>query len=164
MALLHAMVENDYAPIAAHYNHQLRDESDLEAEFVKNYCLNAGVPFRDGSGDVRGYAEENSLSIEEAGRILRYQFLFDVAVKEGAGAVAVAHHADDQIETVMMNLLRGAGTRGLSGMKAISVPNPWSDDIPVIRPFLEVDKVDLIAYHSENQFPVIVDGSNEDQT
>lgn len=164
MVLLHAMKVKDYAPIAAHFNHQLRDESDLEAEFVKNYCLNTGLPFRDGSGDVRGYAEEYSLSIEEAARILRYQFLFEVAENESAGAVVVAHHADDQIETVLMNLLRGAGAKGLSGMKAISVPNPWSDSIPVVRPFLDVDKKDLITYHTENQLPLIDDPSNEDET
>jgi tRNA(Ile)-lysidine synthase len=164
MVLLHAMMANEYAPIAAHFNHKLREESDLEAEFVKSYCLNAGLPFREGAGDVRAYAEENSLSIEEAARILRYQFLFEVAEQESAGAVVVAHHADDQIETVLMNLLRGAGTKGLSGMKTITVPNPWSDNIPVIRPLLEVDKDDLIKYHSENELPLIDDPSNDDET
>lgn len=164
IVLLHAMMVNEYSPIAAHFNHKLREESDLEAEFVRNYCLNAGLPYRDGAEDVRAYAEENSLSIEEAARILRYQFLFEVAENESAGAVAVAHHADDQIETVLMNLLRGAGTKGLSGMQAISVPNPWSNDIPVIRPLLEVDKADLLIYHEENELPLIDDPSNMDQT
>ena len=164
MVLLHAMMTKEYAPIAAHFNHKLRDDSGLEAEFVKNYCLNVGLPFREGSGDVMGYAEENSLSIEEAARILRYQFLFEVAEKESAGAVAVAHHADDQIETVLMNLLRGAGAKGLAGMRAISVPNSWSKTIPVVRPLLEVDKEDLIAYHTEHQLPVVEDPSNQDET
>jgi tRNA(Ile)-lysidine synthase len=163
MVLLHAMMVNDYAPIAAHFNHKLREESDLEAEFVKNYCLNSDLPFREGSGDVRGYAELHSLSIEEAARILRYRFLFEVAERESAGAVAVAHHADDQIETILMNLLRGAGTKGLAGMRAISVPNSWSDIIPVVRPLLEIDKEDLIAYHTENQLPLVVDPSNADE-
>ena len=164
MVLLHAMMVKDYAPIAAHFNHKLREESDLEAEFVKNYCLKASLPFREGSGDVRGYAEVNGLSIEEAARILRYQFLFQVAERESAGAVAVAHHADDQIETVLMNLLRGAGAKGLAGMRAVSVPNPWSDTIPVVRPLLEVDKADLIAYHTENQLPMVEDPSNTDES
>jgi tRNA(Ile)-lysidine synthase len=163
MALLHAMLAQGYAPIAAHFNHKLREESDLEAEFVKNYCLNAGLAFREGSGDVRGYAEENGLSIEEAARILRYQFLFEIAERESAGAVAVAHHADDQIETVLMNLLRGAGAKGLAGMRAVSVPNPWSDTIPVVRPLLEIDKAVLTAYHSENQLPSVEDPSNADE-
>ncbi len=160
IVLLHAMMVKDYAPIAAHFNHKLRDESDMEAEFVKSYCLNAGLPFRAGSGDVQGYAEENGLSIEEAARILRYRFLFDVAERESAGAVAVAHHADDQIETVLMNFLRGAGAKGLAGMRAISVPNSWSDTIPIVRPLLEVNKEELIAYHAENQLPLVEDPSN----
>jgi len=164
MVLLHAMMVNDYALIAAHFNHKLREESDQEAEFVKKYCLNAGLPFRQGAGDVRSYAEESGLSLEEAARILRYQFLFKIAETEGAGAVAVAHHADDQIETVLMNLLRGAGAKGLAGMRAVSVPNPWSDTIPVVRPLLEVDKEELIAYHSENQLPLVEDSSNADET
>lgn len=164
MVLLHAMMVKDYAPIAAHFNHKLREESDLDAEFVREYCLNAGLPFREGSADVRGYAEENSLSIEEAARILRYRFLFDMAEQESAGAVAVAHHADDQIETVLMNLLRGAGAKGLAGMRTISVPNPWSETIPVVRPLLDVDKEELIAYHSEHQLPLVEDPSNQDET
>lgn len=163
MVLLHAMMIEEYAPIPAHFNHKLREESDLEAAFVKNYCLNNGLPFREGVGDVREFAEENSYSIEEAARILRYQFLFEVAQKENAGAVAVAHHADDQIETILMNLLRGAGANGLAGMRAISVPNSWSDTIPIVRPFLEVDKEELIAYHTENQLPLVDDPSNEDE-
>jgi tRNA(Ile)-lysidine synthase len=164
MVLLHAMMTSEYAPIAAHFNHKLREDSDLEAAFVRDYCLNAELPFREASGDVRAYAEENSLSIEEAGRILRYRFLFEVAVKESAGAVAVAHHADDQIETILMNLLRGAGAKGLSGMRMISVPNTWSETIPIVRPLLEIDKEKLIAYHEEHQLPLVEDPSNEDQT
>jgi len=163
MTLLHAMMVNDYAPIAAHFNHQLREDSAFEAEFVKDYCLNLGLPFREGAGDVGDYAEENSLSIEEAARNLRYQFLFKVAEKESAGAVAVAHHADDQIETVLMNLLRGAGAKGLGGMRAISLPNAWSDTIPIVRPLLEVDKDELIAYHTEKQLPLVEDPTNADQ-
>lgn len=164
MVLLDAMMEKGYTPIAAHFNHQLRDESDQEADFLQDYCLEVGLPFRLGEGDVRGYADENSLSIEEAGRNLRYQFLFEVADKEMAGAVAVAHHADDQIETILMNLLRGAGAKGLAGMQAVSVPNPWSDTIPIIRPLLECDKRQLIDYQVERGLPVLEDPSNEDQS
>ncbi len=162
MVLLHAMMAKGYSLIVAHFNHNLRENSDQEAEFLTEFCLKTGLPFRLGSGDVRRYAEENSLSIEEAGRILRYQFLFDVAKVEMAGAVAVAHHADDQIETILMNLLRGAGAKGLAGMKAVSVPNPWSDRIPIIRPLLGIDKAQLIHYQKENQLPVMEDPSNMD--
>ncbi len=164
MVLLHAMMVKNYALIAAHFNHKLREGSEKEAELLKEFCLEEGLPFRVGSGDVRGYAEENNLSIEEAGRILRYQFLFEVARVEKAGAVAVAHHADDQIETILMNLLRGAGAKGLAGMKPISVPNSWSSTIPVVRPLLDFDKAQLIKYQEEHQLPVIEDLSNADES
>lgn len=164
MVLLHAMMEKGYAPIAAHFNHQLREESDQEADFLEDYCLEAGLPFRRGAGDVGQYAEENSLSIEEAGRILRYQFLFMVAKNEMAGGVAVGHHADDQIETILMNLLRGAGAKGLAGMKVVSVPNPWSDTIPIIRPLLDFTKQQLMEYQTEHDLPVLEDPSNTDES
>jgi len=163
MVLLHAMQEKGYAPIAAHFDHKLRDDSDQEAQILQAYCLDVGLPFRSGAGDVRQYAAEGGYSIEEAGRILRYQYLFDVAVTEMAGAVAVAHHADDQVETILMNLLRGAGTRGLSGMQVLSVPNPWHESIPLIRPLLEVDKEDIEVYQSKYNLPVIEDLSNQDE-
>lgn len=163
MALLHAMMENGYCPIAGHFNHQLREESDQEASFIKEYCLEAGLPFREGSGDVNQFSMEMGYSIEEAARILRYQFLFQVAVKEMAGAVAVAHHADDQVETILMNLLRGAGTKGLAGMQVVSIPNPWNDTIPLIRPFLEIDKKELISYQVEHKLPLMEDPSNQEE-
>ena len=164
MVLLHAMKEMGFTPIAAHFNHKLRDESDKEADSVQSYCLDSGLPFRSGSGDVRQFAKEGGYSIEEAARILRYQFLFDVAVTEMAGAVAVAHHVDDQVETILMNLLRGAGTKGLSGMQVVSIPNAWHETIPLVRPFLEVSKEDLVDYQLEHHLPVIEDLSNQDET
>jgi tRNA(Ile)-lysidine synthase len=164
MVLLHSMQVKGYGPIAAHFNHKLRDESDQDLRQIETYCLEVGLPFRSGSGDVRQFASEGGFSIEEAARILRYQFLFEVAVNEMAGAVAVAHHADDQVETILMNLLRGAGTKGLAGMQVVTIPNPWHDTIPLVRPLLEVSKTDLIAYQKENDLPVIEDLSNQDQT
>jgi tRNA(Ile)-lysidine synthase len=163
MVLLHAMQTKGYTPIAAHFNHKLRDEADQEAQLIQTYCLEVGLPFRSGSGNVRQFAGEGGYSIEEAARILRYQFLFEVAIIEMAGAVAVAHHADDQVETILMNLLRGAGTKGLSGMQVVSIPNPWHDTIPLVRPLLEVSKSELVAYQLENQLPVIEDLSNKDE-
>ena len=163
MVLLHAMQEKGFAPIAAHFNHKLRDESDQESELVQTYCLDSGLPFRSGSGDVRQFAEVGGFSIEEAARILRYQFLFEVAVTEMAGAVAVAHHADDQVETILMNLLRGAGTKGLSGMQVVSIPNAWHETIPLVRPLLEVSKKELVAYQIKHHLPVIEDLSNQDE-
>ena len=111
IALLHIMMELGLSPIAAHYNHKLREEADLEAKFVREFASSLEIPFMEDSGDVQLFSQEEGLSIEEAARILRYQFLFRVADDLEAGAVLVAHHADDQIETILMNLLRGSGTK-----------------------------------------------------
>ena len=163
MVMLHAMQTQGYGPIAAHFDHQLREGSGEEASEVEKYCLEVGLPFRSGSGDVKKYAADEGCSIEEAARILRYQYLFQVAEKEMAGAVAVAHHADDQVETILMNLLRGAGAKGLSGMQTVSIPNPWHDAIPLIRPLLDVTKNELIEYAEEHDLPIIEDPSNQDE-
>lgn len=160
MALLHAMAELNLSPVAAYYNHRLREEANQEAEFVRNVADSLGVPFREESGDVRLFSDEGGLSIEEAARILRYQFLFQVAVDLRAGAVAVAHHADDQVETILMNLLRGTGMKGLQGMQEVSLPNQWSRSIPLIRPFLGVWKEQILEYLNENQISFLKDATN----
>ncbi len=160
MALLHAMAELNLSPVAAYYNHRLREEANQEAEFVRNVADSLGVPFREESGDARLFSNEGGLSIEEAARILRYQFLFQVAVDLSAGAVAVAHHADDQVETILMNLLRGTGMKGLQGMQEVSLPNQWSGSIPLIRPFLGVWKEQILEYLNENQISFLKDATN----
>ncbi len=162
MTLLHAMMANNLSPIAAHFNHKLRDDADQEAAFVREFCLSAGLPFREGAGDVRQFSNEQGLSLEEAARILRYQFLFKVAETEMAGAVAVAHHADDQVETILMNLLRGSGMKGLSGMQVVSLPNPWSDRIPLVRPFLDLEREQILEYLTEQQIPSLEDPTNKE--
>jgi len=160
MALLHAMAELNLSPVAVYYNHGLREEADQEAEFVRKVADSLGVPFREESGDVRLFSEEGGLSIEEAARILRYQFLFRTAVDLRAGAVAVAHHADDQVETVLMNLLRGTGMKGMLGMQTVSLPSQWSESIPLIRPFLGIWKEQILEYLNENQISALTDPSN----
>ena len=102
--------------IVAHFNHRLRPEADDEAEFVSRVAEQMRLPFVNEAGDVRRYAEEQKLSLEEAARILRYRFLFTQARSKEAGAVAVGHNADDQVETILMHFLRGAGLSGLKGM------------------------------------------------
>jgi tRNA(Ile)-lysidine synthase len=160
MVLLHAMAELNQSPVAAYFNHGLRKEADQEAEFVRKFADSLGVPFREESGDVRTFSAERGLSIEEAARILRYRFLFQVAVDLRAGAVAVAHHADDQVETVLMNLLRGTGMRGMLGMQTVSLPSQWSESIPLTRPFLGIWKEQILEYLNENQFSALTDPSN----
>jgi tRNA(Ile)-lysidine synthase len=97
----------------AHFNHKLRPDSDTEANALEKTTSRKNIPSIFESGDVRGFAESESLSIEEAARTMRYRFLFEQARVRNAQALAVGHTADDQVETVLMNFLRGAGLTGL---------------------------------------------------
>ena len=109
---------------AAYFDHQLRGKkaSNEERDAVTALAGDLGVPLTVGSGDVRAYAREKRLGIEEAARELRYRFLADAAQKVGARTVAVGHTADDQIETILLHILRGSGLTGLAGMLPRS---PW---------------------------------------
>ena len=160
MALLHVMVDFNLPAVAAHFDHQLREESSQEVSFARDFALSLGIPFFQGSGDVRSFSEEKGLSIEEAARILRYQFLFQTAADLDAEAVAVAHHADDQVETILMNLFRGTGMKGLLGMQERSLPNQWSESIALVRPFLGIWKTQILAYLDEHHLSPLLDPSN----
>ena len=117
-----------------------------------------------GSADVARHARDKGLSIEEAARELRYGFLFEQARLFACQAVAVGHTADDQVETVLMHLLRGAATDGLSGMAYRSLPNPWSREISLVRPLLATWREEILTYNNENKLQPSTDASNLDQT
>ena len=136
LCLLHALHTLGYNLVAAHVNHRLRPEADEEAQMVKQFVGGLGVRFISCKVDVLSYADEHKVSIEEAARTIRYHYLFEQAEDVGASAVLVGHNADDQAETILMHLLRGSGLAGLRGMEYRSVPNPWSEHIPLLRPLL----------------------------
>lgn len=164
LCLLHTLLRKHYTVVAAHFNHHLRPEADREAAFVRERADSWEVPFSLGEADVGLFAEQSSLSIEEAARILRYRFLFSEAERQHAQAVAVGHTADDQVETVLMNILRGAGLQGLTGMSPSSLPNEWSEEIPLVRPLLSVWNQEVKSYCREHQLAPLYDPSNEDLT
>lgn len=119
---------------AAHYNHCLRGEASEEDEaFVRRLCVSWGIPLSCGRGDVAACALRTGQSVEEAARHLRYEFLLSQP-----GIVAVAHNADDQVETVLLHLLRGTGLRGLGAMR------PRQERI--VRPVLTVTRAEIEAY------------------
>ena len=102
---------------AAHFNHQLRGaEADRDEAFVRDWCAAREIPFFAGRGDVRVFAEETGRTVEEAARQLRYKFLEETRRREGFGCILTAHHADDSAETMLLNLLRGTGLKGLTGI------------------------------------------------
>ena len=141
--------------IAAHFNHGLRGGlAGRDEQFVRKICAEWGVSLTVGRGDVRGFAKRNGLSIEEAARDMRYGFLRRTAKAEGCSYICTAHHADDNAETVLLNLVRGTGLRGLTGME-------YRRDI-ILRPLLDVTRAELEAYAAAWSIPHIEDETNAD--
>jgi tRNA(Ile)-lysidine synthase len=135
-----------------------------EAETVRKIARQYGMEFILGREDVQAIAERGRQSIEEAAREARYAFLFGTAREARADCVAVAHTADDQGETVLMHLLRGAGLSGLRGMAWKSLPNEWSEDIPLVRPLLKTWRSEVEAYCDAQGIQPLEDESNQDTT
>lgn len=164
LALLHALCPLGQPLIAAHLDHALRPASAAEAERAGQMAEAMKVPFITERAEVAGYAKEQGLSVEEAARELRYRFLFRVAAEQGAAAVAVAHHADDQVETVLMHLLRGAGMAGLRGMAWRALPHAWSETLPLVRPLLGTWRQEILEYCAAHRLDPIQDPSNQERT
>ncbi len=146
----------------AHLNHMLRGpESDADAAYVLEICANLGLPFTIERRDVSAYQKSQGCSLEEAARIVRYTFLRQVAVSEGADRVAVAHTADDQAETILLHLIRGSGLRGLRGMQPLSYWKTSSGEkLTVVRPLLEIKHSETEAYCLKHGQSPRLDSSN----
>lgn len=130
----------------AHCNFCLRGaESDGDEAFVREWAAVHGVPFHAARFDTRAYAEEHGISIEMAARELRYRFFAETAAAHGYDAVAVAHNANDNAETLLLNLLRGTGLRGICGMKEASTLPVEGCGIPLLRPLLGMTRADIAA-------------------
>lgn len=162
LGLLDMLRRLGYKLVAAHLDHGMRPESGVDARTVKGMVDGLGMDFVQERVNVSEYAEDHHLSLEEAGRIVRYRFLFQQAALIDAQAVAVGHNADDQVETVLMHLMRGSGLSGLRGMSYRSQPNTWSDEIPLVRPLLDFWRDDILAYIKERDLQPLVDPSNLD--
>jgi len=153
MCLLHLLAAQGMTVTAAHFNHQLRGtESDRDEAFVRERCAEHGVPFVCGRGDVRAHAAETGKTIEEAARDLRYAFLEEQKEALGSAVILTAHHADDNAETQLLNLLRGTGARGLSG-----IPETRDD---IFRPFLHVTREELAGYAETHHIKYVEDSTN----
>jgi tRNA(Ile)-lysidine synthase len=142
--------------VCAHVNHGFRDESRQEAEFVREMAEELGIPFELAVFDIPSFMKESGLGPQEAARNKRYQFLTDIAQLHGASAIAMAHHADDQAETVLMRLLRGSGPSGLAGMR-------WKrkeKKVELIRPFLRINKTALLELCHSRGYAYVEDASN----
>jgi len=143
----------------SHFHHQLRgEESDADERFVAQLAAAHGLPFFSGRGDVRQHAAADKLSLEHAARELRYRWFGELAAGQKLDAIATAHHADDQAETVLMKFLRGAGTRGLAGIHPVHTGH----GMRIVRPLLATPRAEIERYlHQLNQ-PWCEDHSNRD--
>jgi tRNA(Ile)-lysidine synthase len=162
VCLLHLLLQHGYPLLVAHLNHGLRPEAAEEAEFVRQLATRWRTPFVLEQQDVAAFASRNGYSLEEGARVARYHFLAREAEKQDAQAVAVAHTADDQVETVLMHFLRGAGVSGLRGMAFRSQMKDWSKDIPLVRPLLSTWREEILDYLNIHQLPSRFDQSNLD--
>jgi tRNA(Ile)-lysidine synthase len=140
----------------AHLNHCLRQtESDKDAEFVESLASTFDLPCYVQKRDVRRYQRKSRLSLEEAARRVRYEFLYDIANTHQYNKIALGHHADDNAELVLMNLLRGTGTLGLSGI-------PPKRDHRIIRPMMALNRADIVDFLNQNRLKCVFDRSNAD--
>ncbi len=152
----------DFRYLVAHLNHQLRgDDADGDEAFCRRLAETLEFPFVAKREDAARYAEKHGLGVEAAGRRLRYRFF-----REAAGPDMLAltgHHADDQAETVLMHIRRGAHRRGMGGMKEFSlVPVPPDLDVPVGRPLLEIGRENIAAYARAHGLEWREDYTNQD--
>lgn len=128
------------------------EAADRDEDFVRTWCAGRNIPCYAGRGDTRALAAGEGLSLEEAARKLRYAFLEETAAREGFDAILTAHHADDNAETVLLNLIRGTGSAGLAGIPA--------QRGSLFRPFLQITRDTLAAYAAAHQVPHVEDETN----
>ncbi len=140
--------------IVAHLNHGLRpEEAEREAELVHQESLRLGLPFEYKEFNAKEFHSLQGISLQDAARRGRFQFFHDLLQRYGGGKIALGHHADDQVETLLLRLLRGSGLQGLKGMVPIR-------EGYVIRPLLEVWKEEIESFAKEKSIPHLIDSSN----
>jgi tRNA(Ile)-lysidine synthase len=164
LCLLDLLARAGYGVIVAHFHHGLRPEADEDALAVQNFARIRGMAFVTERQDIAALARDQHLSLEEAARIGRYRFLFEQARRAGAQAVAVGHTADDQVETVLMHLLRGAGLGGLKGMTFRAALPEWDANLPLVRPLLHTWRKETVSYCEELGLSPVFDLSNLNTT
>ena len=140
--------------VCLHVNHGLRANADIETEYVKDLCAKLGV-----SCQIFYWGGEKPVAgLEAAAREARYKMMTDFCKDNGITTLLVAHHADDQIETFLMNLGRGSGLYGLSAMRPVS----WRNGVKIVRPLLKVHRAELKKYCDDNGIKYFMDEMNDD--
>lgn len=145
----------NYEIYVAHINHMIREEADLETEYVIEFCKEHNIECYVKKEKVEELAKNNKIGTEEAGRKLRYEFFNEVAKKVNANKVATAHNANDNAETVLMNIIRGSSTAGLKGIDPIR-------DNYYIRPLIEITRNQVEEYCNKEELNPKYDKSNKE--
>lgn len=153
--LLEGAAAGGYTVRCAHYNHNLRETARRDEDFVRAQCALRGVPLTVASGDVAEECARLGLGVEECARQMRYRFLAETAEREGCARIATGHHAGDNAETVLMNLIRGCALNGLTG-----IPERRGN---IIRPMLGVTRAEIDAYLAAHGVPHVEDETNLDE-
>src|SRR6266513_538769 len=163
VALLHALVNFGYKKlIVCHLNHQLRGRSsDTDARFVQRLAAKYDVDLELGSTNVQALAKKKKMSIETAARDARYSFFVKAAKRRRCRTIFVAHHADDLVETFLINLFRGAGSAGLSAMQETSIRRIDRLELTIVRPFLRFWRKDIDEYVGEHGLKFREDATNK---
>lgn len=143
--------------VVAHINHMIREEAYEETEYVKNWCERLNVKCYIKKINVIEKSDIEKIGTEEAGRKARYDFFEEVLNEVGANKIATAHNANDNAETVLMNIFRGSGTSGLKGIEPIR-------DGKYIRPIIECERQEIENYCEENNLQPKIDKSNFENT
>jgi len=155
-------------PVIAHLNHGLRGkEAQADADFVRSFAVSHDIACHIGESDVHQISKEHHISIEEAARSARYTFLASVARAARANYIALAHNADDQVETVLLRLIRGTGITGLQGMQAVSPLkaefDAGNDTLLLLRPLLSLPRSVIDAYCSVRNLSPRHDATNDER-
>jgi len=164
MTLLHALHKlsshHRWRLTVAHFNHRLRGHSsDADEKLVRQTAAAMRLPFVVGRANVKEFAQKSKLSVEMAARKLRHDFFARMAKERKIRVVALAHHADDQVELFFLRVLRGAGGEGLAGMKWQS-PSPVDSKIMLVRPLLDATKAELRGFAREDRILFREDATN----
>jgi tRNA(Ile)-lysidine synthase len=170
IVLLHYLFNLGYRKlIVCHLNHQLRGQSSqADSRFVEKLVATwnkksvADIDFESGSADVRARAKRKKTSIEAAAREARYSFFAGVAKRRRCHTIFLAHHADDLVETLLINLFRGAGATGLAAMREASTRRIEGVDLTIVRPLLSVWRDEIDTYVREHRLKFREDTSNKD--
>lgn len=160
ISMLHILNElqkekNDFEIVVAHINHMIREEAGEDEEYVRQYCEKENIKFFVKRVEILKISEENKMGTEETGRKIRYEFFEEILKKENANKIATAHNANDNAETVLMNIIRGSSIAGMKGIEPVR-------ENKYIRPLIESSRESIEKYCEEQKLNPRIDKTNKE--